>query len=93
MVFEDPYNIFWNLTLLEVISGNIATTTSDHLPQLLISPNAFANLLSNKSKVFERNWASSNQENLVLDYSSIDWKACVKIKQENVNFFLETYKI
>ena len=40
----------------EVISGNIATTISEHLPQFLIAPNVFANPSSKKSNIFERNW-------------------------------------
>ena len=40
---------------------------------------------------FERNWSNFNQENFVRDYFSIDWKALLKIEQENINFSLETY--
>ena len=36
------------------VSGNITATVSDHPPQFLISPNAFADLPSNKSNVFEK---------------------------------------
>ena len=68
-------NIFFNLTPCEVISGNVTATTSDHLPQFLIALNVFANPFSNKSNSFERT----------------DWEALVKIEQQNINFFLETY--
>ena len=68
-------NIFFNLTPCEVISGNVTATTSDHLPQLLIALNVFANPFSNKSNSFERT----------------DWEALLKIEQQNINFFLETY--
>ena len=36
-------NIFCNITSNYVISGNISSTTSDHLPHSLIAPNVFAN--------------------------------------------------
>ena len=68
-------NIFFNLTPCEVISGNVTATTSDHLPQFLIALNVFANPFSNKSNSFERT----------------DWEALLKIEQQNINFFLETY--
>ena len=68
-------NIFFNLTPCEVISGNVKATTSDHLPQFLIALNVFANPFSNKSNSFERT----------------DWEALLKIEQQNINFFLETY--
>ena len=84
-------NIFCNITSHEVISGNITATISDHLPQFLIAPNVFVNPSSNKSNIFERNWSNFNQENFILDYFSIDWKALLKIEQQNINFSLETY--
>ena len=84
-------NIFFNLTSCEVISGNVTATISDHLPQFLIALNVFANPFSNKSNSFERNWSNFNQENFILDYFSIDWEALLKIEQQNINFFLETY--
>ena len=83
--------MFCNLTSHEVISGNITATISDHLPQFLIAPNVFVNPSSNKSNIFERNWSNFNQENFILDYFSIDWKALLKIEQQNINFSLETY--
>ena len=41
-------NIFSNV-ISKDICGNIIATTSDHLPQFLISPNIFANPPSNKA--------------------------------------------
>ena len=42
-------NIFSNVISKDIICGNITATISDHLPQFLVSPNTFANPLSNKS--------------------------------------------
>ena len=79
-------DIFYNLTSHEVISGNITATISYHLPQLLIATNVFADPSSNKSIIFEKNRSNFNQENFLLDYFSIDWKALLKIEQQNINF-------
>ena len=47
-------NIFSNVISKDIISGNITTTISDHLPQFLISPNTLADPPSNESNTFER---------------------------------------
>ena len=65
-------NIFSNVISKDIICGNITATASDHLPQFLISPNAFADPSSNKSNVFERDWSNFEPENFVLDYFDID---------------------
>ena len=43
-------NIFSNVVSKDIISGNIAATISDRLPQFLISSNTFIDPPSNKSK-------------------------------------------
>ena len=85
-------NIFCNLTSHEVIPGNITATISHHLPQFLIAPNVFANPSSNKSKLFERIWSNFNQKNFVLDSFSIDWRALLKIEQENKRISISSLK-
>ena len=54
---------------------------------MLIAANVFADPSSNKSIIFEKNRSNFNQENFLLDYFSIDWKALLKIEQQNINFF------
>ena len=66
-----------------MISGNITTRISDHLPQLLISPNTFADPRSNKSNVFERGWSNFDQGNFVLDYFDTDWPYILKLNEKN----------
>ena len=65
----------------------ITTTIADHLPQFLRAPNVFANLSWNKSKAFKRLCSNSNQENFILAYFSIDWKALLKTEQESISLF------
>ena len=43
-----------NVISKDIISGNITATISDHLPQLLISPNTSPDPPSNKSNAFDR---------------------------------------
>ena len=44
-------NIFSNYISQEVISGNLKSTISDHLPQFLIAPCIFSNAPDKKSKI------------------------------------------
>ena len=85
-------NVFCNLTSHEVIPDTLTATISHHLPQFLIAPNVFANPSSNKSKLFERIWSNFNQENFVLDSFSIDWRALLKIEQENKRISISSLK-
>ena len=87
-------NIFSNVISKDIIFGNIAATASDHLPQLLISPNAFADPSSNKSNVFERDWSQFDQETFVLNYFDIDRPNILKLDEIDIdsatNSFLDT---
>ena len=73
------------------ISGNLAATISDHLPQFLIVPSIFCNLPSNKSKIYERDWSNFDQENFILDYFSVDWNEMLKIEEPNINYSTEIF--
>ena len=65
--------MFSNVIDPDIISGNLTTTISDHLPQFAIIPNMFGNILANKSNIYERDWSKFVQENFILDYFSVDW--------------------
>ena len=75
-------NFFSNVISKDIICGNITATTSDHLPQFLISPNEFADPPSNKSNVFERDWSNFEPENIVLDYFDIDRPNILKFDEK-----------
>ena len=66
-------NIFSNMAVHNVISGNLAASISDHLPQFLVAPNIFFNASYPKSNNYERDWSRFDQENFVLDYFSVEW--------------------
>ena len=44
----------------DIVSGNLTATISDHLPQFAIIPNMFGNIISNQSKIYERDWSKFN---------------------------------
>ena len=61
-----------------------------------------ANILGNKSNVYERDWFKFDQENFILDYFSVEWEDLLKIddlKADNstkiyldkINMLLDTY--
>ena len=65
-------NIFSNVIELDIISGNLTATISDHLLQFLIIPNMFGNIPGNKSNIYEREWSKFDREDFILDYFSVD---------------------
>ena len=60
-------NIFSNVITVDAIWGNLTAVNFDHLPPIMIVPNAFANPPSNRSKIYERDWSNFDQVNFVLD--------------------------
>ena len=60
-------NILSIVITVDAVSGNLTSTISDHLLQIMIAPNVFANCPSNKSNIYEREWSNIDQVNFVLD--------------------------
>ena len=54
-------NIFSNMAVFNIVSGNIAASISDHLPQFLVAPNIFFNASYPKSNNYERDWSRFEQ--------------------------------
>ena len=50
-------NIFSNMPVPNIISGNLTASISDHLSQFLVDPNIFFNALYPKSNNYERDWS------------------------------------
>ena len=84
-------NIISNVIDPDIISGNLTTTISDHLPQFTKIPNTFGNILGNKSNIYGRDWSKFDQENFILDYFSIDWDDLLKIDDLNAGNLTKTY--
>ena len=84
-------NIFSNVITVDTVSGNLTATISEHLSQIMIVPNVFANTPSNRSNIYERDWSNFDQVNFVLDYFSIDWDDTIKIKEEKIDYSTEVF--
>ena len=95
-------NVFSNVIDLDIITGHLTATISDHLPQFAIIPNMFGNIPGNKSNIYERDWSKFDQEKFILDYFSVDWEDLLKINELNadnstkiylhkINILLDTY--
>ena len=84
-------NIFSNVIDPDIISGNLTTTISDHLPQFVLIPHMFGNILCNKSNIYERDWSKFDQKNFILDYFSADWEDLLKIDELNVDNSTKIY--
>ena len=66
-------DIFSNMAVPNIISGNLTASISDHLPEFLVAPNIFFNASYPKSNNYERDWSRFDPENFVLDYFSVEW--------------------
>ena len=78
-------NIFSNVIDVDIISGNLTATSSDHLSQFSIIPNMFGNISGNKYNIYERHWSKFDSENFILDYFSVDWEDLLKIDELNAD--------
>ena len=84
-------NIFSNIIDPHIISGNLAVTISEHLPQFAIIPNMFGNTRSNKGNIYEGDCSKFDRENFILDYFSIEWEDLLKTDELNVDNSIQTY--
>ena len=79
----------------DIVSGNLTATISDHLPQFAIIPNMFGNIIGNKSKIYERDWSRSDQENFILDdllkIDELNANNSTKMYLDKINMLLDTY--
>ena len=62
----------------------------------------FGNISGNKSNIYQRDWSKFDQENVILDYFSVDWEDLLKTDELNadnstrmyldkINMLLDTY--
>ena len=79
---------FSNYIFQEIISGNLTSTISDHLPQFLIAPHIFSNAPNKKSNIFELDWSKFNCEESILDYFAIDWPNILKLQNNDTNIYI-----
>ena len=85
-------NIFCNVTFnSNIISGNFASTVSDHLPQFAIIEDFFANSPKSKSNTFKRNWKNFDQNLFISDFENANWDEIIDVNKENINLSLNNY--
>ena len=77
-------NIFINLINANVISGNILTQISDHLPQCLVLKNA--NIPQHKLAVFKSDFSRYNEGNFFSDFSEIEFNHLNDNSDVNKNY-------
>ena len=88
-------NIFSNMAVPSIISGNLTASISDHLPQFLVAPNVFFNVFYPRSNNYERNRSIFDQENFVLDYFSTEWDNFLLLSnttEKSYKTFLEKFE-
>ena len=84
-------NIFSNYVSKEAACGNLTSTISDYLPQVLFIPSMFSDNPDKKSNIFERSCTNFNQAKFVMDYLDKDWSNMLNLKHSNVNVSMENF--
>ena len=84
-------NIFSSYVSKEAVCGNLTSTISDHLPQVLFIPSMFSDNPDTKSNIFERSWTNFNQAEFVMDSFNKDWSNMLNLKHGNVNVSMENF--
>ena len=56
--------VFSNAIPPNNIFVNLVSSITDHLPQFLVAPNIFSNLLSSKLNIYKRDWQYLNRKTL-----------------------------
>ena len=84
-------NIFSNHVSKEAVCGNLTSTISDHLSQVLFIPSMFSDNPAAKLNFFERSWKNFNQAEFVMDYFDKDWSNILNLKNSYVNVSTEDF--
>ena len=82
------YNIP-NPLVKSVMSGNISSSISDHLPQFLILPEFFSNSPPTKYNIISHDWKKLNKKPFFQDFENINWNQVLQLNQNNVNITFE----
>ena len=68
-------NIFSNSTALEEIeSGNVTSTFSDHLQQVIFLKDFFSKILAVKSNILKHDWRKFQSNKFTSDFNRTDWE-------------------
>ena len=83
-------NIFSTDTNEEVTSGNILTSTSDHLAQFLLFPLSQTNR-NKKKEIYKHFFKHFKAEKFFNDVQNIDWDQALKIDRKLVDKSFENF--
>ena len=73
-----------------VMSGNISSNISGHVPQFFILPDVFSNSPPIKYNIFH-DWEIFNNQSFLEDFEKINWNQVFQLNQDNVNITFENY--
>ena len=79
-------NIFSNSTNSSIISGNLTSTVSDHLPQFFIYPDFNKIFIPRKHNIYRRNIKNFNKTSLHLDFQNTDWNNIININNKDTDY-------
>jgi hypothetical protein len=79
-------NIFSNVTTNQIISGNLTTSISDHLPQFLICPNFNKLFIPRSHNLYRRNFKNYNKESFKSELLKVDWNEVFNKNDVNSSF-------
>lgn len=83
--------MFSNIISHDVISGNVTTTISDHLPQLLFAPNVLSKASYQKPNIYERDWSKLTQRDVALGYFDKNWSDVLQLGQQDIVLSIESF--
>ena len=84
-------NIFSNSTNTNIISGNLTSTVSDHLPQFFIYPDLNKKVIPRKHNIYRRNTFNYDKEAFYSDFLDIDWDNIISVNTEDANFSFNSF--
>ena len=79
------------MAIPNIISGNLTTSISNHLPKFLVAANVFFNVSYPKSNNYERDWSEFDQEYFVLDYFFVNWNNLLLSSNTNTGKSFKTF--
>ena len=84
-------NIFSNATSSNLVSGNLTSSVSDHLPQFLIYPNMNKNFIPKQHNIHRRNLKNLDEKKFCEDFSNINWDDIIDIEKNDTNLSFDSF--
>ena len=78
-------NIFSNSTSSQIISGNLTSTVSDHLPQFFIYPDFNKTFIPRKNNIYRRNTKRYDKDSFYSDFVNTNWNDIIDINNNDIN--------